>query len=468
MGVITILKIHIIAGSSCELLSQILSKHEEINIVGYDKTIDDAINTLQNTYRSIDEVLLIDQGITGNLSDFETVLKSFKELLYGPLRDVEFKFVTKEPQYHQAFNQTVGNERKFKAYFIDKIKIPASTLIDICLERLKSNDPVTMGNNELNGASEQPKKKKGFPFFGRRSDPTPAQREPNNQAFSRISDNQPQDYQYQEKTISMIMPSNMSRAIAITGHRGSGVTSTAANLAVESSSQGLRTLLIDLDTCFRGQNLYFNKFGDEVDINPDLAASLIKCLLKPDSYNINSCRINENLSLITLAYSIDSKDKLFEFITPKRVLNLVTMLKPKFNTVILDIPLEFLAECYELLIHLDSIGLCANNSMYSIINSAKMVGDSFESEDLSVFHMKTKLVITKFNENNKHQNKKLTPEFTCDILNDIGEIMDTGIHCAGIVPYTREFDLQIDSGKKLCTTSKEYNTHYLGILKNLL
>ena len=467
MGVITILKIHIIAGGSCELLSQMLSKHEDINVVGYDRTIDDAINTLQNTYRSIDTVVLIDQGIDGNLSDFETVLKSFKELFYGPLRDVEFKFITKEPQFHELFNQTVGNERKFKAYFIDKIKIPASTLIDICLEKLKSNESEIIRNNEYNESASQPKKKRGFPFFGRKSDPAPAQRETEGHSFSGISD-QSQDFQYKEKTISMIMPVNMSRAVAITGHRGSGVTSTTANLAVESSSQGLRTLLIDLDTCFRGQNLYFNKFGDEVDINPDLAASLIKCLLKPDSYNINSCRINENLSLITLAYSIDSKDKLFEFITPKRVLNLVTMLKPKFNTIILDIPLEFLSECYELLIHLDSIGLCVNNSMYSIINSAKMIGDSFESEDLSVFHMKTKLILTKFNENNRHQNKKLTPEFTCDILNDICEIVDTEIQCAGIIPYTREFDLQIDSGKKLCTTSKEYNTHYLGILKNLL
>jgi len=417
--------------------------------------------------------LLIDQGIAGNTSDFETVLKSFKELFYGPLRDVEFKFLTKEPQFFEVFNKTVGNERKFKAYFIDKIKIPTSTLIDVCLERLSTNESVTIGNNELTNTSEQPKKKKGFSFFGRKSDTVSPKNETNTQGFNRFSDTQSQDhqnqdYQYKEKTLSMTLPSNMSRLIALTGHRGSGVTSTAANLAVEASSQGLRTLLIDMDTIFRGQNLYFNKFGDEVDINPDLATSLIKCLLKPDSYDTNSCRINENLSLISLAYSIESKDKLFEFINPKRLLSLVTMLKSKFNTVILDIPIEFLSKYSELLVHLDNIGLCANNSMYSIINTAKMVGDSFDSQDMSIFHMKSKLILTKYNENNKHQNKNLTPEFTSDIMNHICEIMDTGINCIGIIPYTREFDLQINSGKKLCTTSKEYNNHYLSILKNLL
>ena len=96
------------------------------------------------------------------------------------------------------------------------------------------------------------------------------------------------------------------------------------------------------------------------------------------------------------------------------------------------------------------------------------MNDSFNKEDLNVFQMKSKLVITKYNEYNKHQGKKLTPEFTCEILNDLGEILDTRIECAGVIPFAREFDSQIETGKKLCSFNKEYKNYYLNILKNLL
>jgi septum formation inhibitor-activating ATPase MinD len=442
-----------------------LSKNENIKVVGYDKTINQAIDKLKDCRGDIDTILLIDQGVNTGPSEFLKLINSFKELFLGPLRDTQFKFVTKEPQFQQAFIQAAGDRWNFKAYFIDKIKIPMSLLEEICCEKLENTGETGDAPFEETETSVI-KKKRSFPFFGRNSASIKEQsfKEPQtNVEFQK--DDRAQTH-YSSKPI--LIPGNLNRVIAVTGHRGSGVTGTVANIAVEASMQGLKTMVIDLDTSFRGINLYFSKFGEEVDLNPDLAASLVKCLLKPDSYIMNSCRINENLSIITMAYSVDSDDKLMDFINIRRILTLVTTLKPKFNSIILDLPLEYFKEYAELLIHLDTIGLCVNNSLYSIINTAKGIGDTFTKEDLTVFHMKSKLVLTKYNDNNRHQGKKLTPEFTCEILNEIGEILEDRLDCAGIIPYTREFDYQVETGKKLCTYNKEYKNYYLNVLKNLL
>jgi len=60
----------------------------------------------------------------------------------------------------------------------------------------------------------------------------------------------------------------------------SGATSTAANLAIESVRRAF------YNTGRHGYpiqsvNLYFPKFGDEVEYNPDLSYSLVRCVIKP-------------------------------------------------------------------------------------------------------------------------------------------------------------------------------------------
>jgi len=77
----------------------------------------------------------------------------------------------------------------------------------------------------------------------------------------------------------------------------------------------------------------FPEFGDEVEYNPDLSYSLVRCVIKPDSYDINSCRINDNLFVTTLAYSISSKDKLLEIIDLKKLSAFINFLRLKFNVV---------------------------------------------------------------------------------------------------------------------------------------
>jgi len=136
---------------------------------------------------------------------------------------------------------------------------------------------------------------------------------------------------YSQNRKFLLFPKDFRKVIVVTGCRGAGATSTAANLAIESSAQGLSTILVDMDIQYRGVNLYFPKFGDEVEYNPDLSYSLVRCVIKPDSYDINSCRINDNLFVTTLAYSISSKDKLLEIIDLKKLSAFINFLRLKLT-----------------------------------------------------------------------------------------------------------------------------------------
>jgi len=56
---------------------------------------------------------------------------------------------------------------------------------------------------------------------------------------------------YSQTEISLVSK-DFRKVIVVTGCRGAGATSTAANLAIESSAQGLSTILVDMDIQYRG------------------------------------------------------------------------------------------------------------------------------------------------------------------------------------------------------------------------
>ena len=130
-------------------------------------------------------------------------------------------------------------------------------------------------------------------------------------------------------------------------------------------------------------------------------------------------------------------------------------------------PINSLSKYSELLTQIDSIALCVNNNLYSAISTVRTVEDLFVKEDLVLFNVKSRPVLTKYNEANRHNGKTFTPELTCKIICELGGY-DNDLNPAGIVPYSREFDLQIDSGQKIASVNKVYKNHYFTILKNLL
>ncbi|RCX18251.1 cellulose biosynthesis protein BcsQ [Anaerobacterium chartisolvens] len=451
----------LIAGGGCKSLSQILERDCGIRVTAYEQDIFKGLERIMNRNVSADIIVLTDQGISCAPSELKAAIESFRRHTGSMPDKYVFKFITKDPLYDRAFTDGAGGAQNYRSHLIDRVKIPASLLRDICGDVCRNDG----GEAGLESQGEPHSEgKRVWSFFGRQEKSSGKNSEVPFKGSVRDVPGEEKNTRSRLRAVQ----AGLNRAVAITGHRGAGATSTAANIAVAAGMKGLKTIILDLDIEYRGMNLYFSKFGEEAQLNSELEASLVKCLLKPDLYLKNSCKINDGLYVVSLAYSVPHRDKLLDFINLKRLLGLITVLKSDFNLVLLDIPFHVLSRYSEMLIHLDGIGLCVNNNIYSLINTAKAVDEMFEREFLSLLKMKSRIIATKYNDESRHHGKKMTCQLMCDILCEISEVFDDRPVCAGAIPWCGSFDTQVDTGRKLCSASGEYKGHYLKVLDNLI
>lgn len=136
----------------------------------------------------------------------------------------------------------------------------------------------------------------------------------------------------------------MSRVVAVTGHRGSGLTSTVVNLAHEASKRGLSTMIIDMDAEYRSMNMYFGRFHEQSNKYDEMSASLIRTLARPQDYMTTACSIKDNLWLTALGYSFQDRRLMDQFYTSDKLVGLLSLLRTKFNLVLLDMPLDLFRE----------------------------------------------------------------------------------------------------------------------------
>lgn len=483
------MRIYLVVGNNSSSLKEVMEKDNSITVAFCDNTLKEAFDNIVENDVEFDTLLLMDQGIGDSLESFAKIIFDFRELVDNLIPDIQFKFVTKEPEYKEIFDRTSESHPRFNSYLADAVKIPVALLKEICLKPVNSfyEDTVLLSD------ATQPPVKNLWASFQKQSNPatdipgelrkegsrldTPEAKgiketrsikevksTKDAKSFkesSEVKGIQKNSYSYQGSR-------SVNRVIAFTGHRGAGATSTVSNIAVLSGNEGLKTIVIDLDLLNRGINLYFDKFGKETDLDSELAFSLIRCMLKPNQYYENTCIINDNLCVTTLAYSVESTDKALEQINSKKLISMISMLKSSFDLVLLDIPMEYFKKYPDLVLHLDSIGICISNSLYSILNTVKSADTSIHQEELLLFKMKSKLVFTKYNSSNTHNGKKLTMDYCKKLLSEVGEAFDNSIQYAGFIPHSPDFDRQVDTRKKLSCTNNEYREYYSTVLDSLI
>jgi cellulose biosynthesis protein BcsQ len=258
-----------------------------------------------------------------------------------------------------------------------------------------------------------------------------------------------------------------SKMIAFTGHSGVGVTSTAADLAYMASHMGIRTFLLDLDFLGRGVNLYYTKFGEEVDGNRQIEDSVLRGLKNPHEFEKFSCRINENLFISTLAYSYKISTKEMQGLMEGKNGSMFShILKERANLVILDAPKSSIQIFEGLSSYVDTIGVCVNNSTYSLINTSKMLLDYGKEDPL--FLRKIKVVGTKFNQLNTYNGKPFTLNKCTSLLSQMLENHECILYPTQSIPYLAEFDLSIDVQKKLVTYNEVYKNKMLEVLEHFI
>lgn len=260
----------------------------------------------------------------------------------------------------------------------------------------------------------------------------------------------------------------MSRVIAITGHRGSGLTSTTVNLASEASKRGLSVMVLDMDVMYRSMNMYFSSFHERTKRDEDINASLIKVLARPQDYPVMAFNIKDKLWVSSLGYGFSDRKLIEQFYHSARLISLLSMLRGKFNLVLLDMPLDQLESFKESMIHIDVFGLCVPNNLYSIISTLKNI-EFILDEDATYLNAKSKVIVTKYNDRSRFQDEIFAPDKVSEVLSSgLLDTMTYEMKVAGYVPYTDEFDSQIESDVPLVMNMTEYERAYGNILLRLM
>lgn len=261
----------------------------------------------------------------------------------------------------------------------------------------------------------------------------------------------------------------ISRVVAVTGHRGNGLTSTAVNLAHEASKRGLSSIIVDMDAEYRSMNMYFSRFHDMTNKDEQMSASLIRTLARPQDYMTTAFNIQDQLWLTSLGYSFNDRKLMEQFYNSEKLVGLISVLRTKFNLVLLDMPLDLLRSFQETMIHIDVFGLCIPNNLHAVLSTARNVEVVLDREKASYFNAKSKVIVTKYNDRSRFQGALFAPEKVSEILaSGISDSFQYEMKTAGVVPYSDAFDAQIETDIPVTNTGAEFEKAFGQMLLRLM
>lgn len=345
--------------------------------------------------------------------------------------------------------------RNFRIIISDDVRIPVALYKQV-LEELAGHKQLKVEpkTESKKASSDEVKSKKSF-LDRFRAKPKHEEQEP--QATDQLS--------RQIEGISR----GISRVVAITGHRGSGLTSTAVNVAYEASKRGLKTILVDMDVVYRSTNMYFSSFHELTQKDEEMNASLIHTLARPQDYRTTAFPLQDHLWMTSLGYSFHNARLVEQFYNNAKFTGLLSLLRTQFNLVILDMPIELFRTFKESMIHLDVFGLCVSNNLHSVLSTLRSIDVILERESATYLNAKSKVIITRYNDRSRFQNESFIPEKVADLLSSgLSRNFSMELKIAGYVPYSPHFDAQIETDIPAVNASSEFEQAFANIVLRLM
>ncbi len=442
------MNILLISGGMHQTIVQLSPK--KIGIVNSDQLmLDDALEYIQKSHAKVDGVLITEEAfLQRDREDIESLRELFAFIKKNDSA-IQIKFIVRTTSLNDDLEDLSSTYGYLDIMTTELVRIPLA-LYKQGFEsfRIEKKNKV---NVEVK--SSAPEKKTSFFDRFKKKPKTKTEHEGTDQLAKEI-----------EK-----LSRGISRVVAITGHRGAGLTSTVVNIASEAKKRGLNVIVLDMDIEYRSMNMYFSSFHEYTKRDEDINASLIRMLAKPHDYSTTGFNLKDNLWLASLGYDFADQKLIHQFYTTTKLVGLLSMLRNNFNLILLDIPLDLLKVFKESLIHFDVFGLCIPNNLYSVLSTLRNVDVALDREQVDYLYAKSKVVVTKYNDQSRFQNEIFTPE-------RVSEILGSGLHdsllyelkVAGHVPYSHSFDIQIETDVPLVNSSREYEKAYGNILLRLM
>lgn len=432
-----VMKIFLLAGKEHVCIAKILQKARKTIVINKGAfTLCDAIEYLKEHPLTYDKVLLTDGALSASPDENERDLDALIELIDTDVTIVTRDFLFRAPK-SPIYVFVSSWLRATEADFEEALQYAGKNLSRKNLEK------------EAAYTEEQKKQsvgKKKFSFSGSR--------------------NKKQEEETDLADISLAS----SKAIVFTGHRGSGITSTAVNVAIAANRRGMRTILVDLDVDYRSINLYFSELYELAEEDDVVASSLIRLLAQPQSYQTTAINVG-GLWLTSLGYDFHDRRLLEQHFIESKIVGLITSLKHNFDLILIDFPLDGLTKYPAFLNSIDTFALCMENSIYSAFTTLRNIVMGFnDRESTPYFASKAKLVVTKYNDEAMYDDELITPERLSELIvsEEFCEDFSTDLPVAGSVPYITWFGKQIESDISVMDMDNQMKQAYDGILLRLL
>ena len=439
------MKIFLIAGTEHICIAEFLKKERKTIIVNKGSLIlGEAAEYLRENAHAYDKVLITDGALSANPDENKSDLEALLELISTEIVIVtrDFLFGTSNKQVSILITPWFrATEKDFTEALQPAAKISEAK---VPIGKKKEKEPVR---------TEEPKKK----AEGKKKIPKIRGR------------NGKREKEEEEKDIGGISIAS-SKAIVFTGRRGSGLTSTAVNIAIAANRRGLNTILVDMDVDYRSINLYFSDFIEQAEKDDAIAFSLIRLLAQPQSYQ--SAAVNtDGLWLASLGYDFHDKRLLEQHFVEAKIIGLVSSLKHNFDLIVMDFPLDSLAKFPALLNSVDVFGLCMENNIYSAFTTLRNIDIGFDDrESAPYFASKARLVVTKYNDESMYDDEIVTPEKLSELIvnEELSEDFAAELPVAGSIPYITWFGKQIEDEISVMDLDNQMKQAYDGILLRLL
>ncbi|MDR2711608.1 MAG: ParA family protein [Clostridiales bacterium] len=445
------MKIFLIAGSEHICIAEILKKERKTIIVNKGSLIlGETAEYLRENAHAYDKVLITDGALSANPDENKSDLEALLELISAEVVIVtrDFLFGTSNKQVRVFVTPWFrATEEDFTEALQPGIKTPAEKKQD---RKIKPGKKPESGMTYPEDAQHEPKRKKLPRIISRR---------------------QQEDEEEEEKDLGP-GPISLasSKAIVFTGRRGSGITSTAVNIAIAANRRGLNTILVDLDVDYRSINLYFTDFIDQAEKDDAIAFSLVRLLAQPQSYQSAAVNV-DGLWLASLGYDFHDKRLLEQHFVEAKIIGLVSSLKHNFDLIVMDFPLDGLAKFPGLLNSVDVFGLCMENNIYSAFTTLRNIDIGFDDrESAPYFASKARLVVTKYNDESMYDDEIVTPEKLSELIvnEELSEDFAAELPVVGSVPYITWFGKQIERDISVMDLDNQMKQAYDGILLRLL
>jgi len=431
------MKIFLLAGKEHICIGRIIEKARKTIIINKGAlTLRDAIEYLKEHALVYDRILITDGALSASPDENERDLESLIELIVADVTIVTRDFLFRATQSPVS----VFVSPWFRATEAD---------IEEALQgggKAQSKEKPKKEPTHVEEPKKQPAGKKRFSFSG--------------------GGNKKQEEEANLTDISLAA----SKAIVFTGHRSSGITSTAVNVAITANRRGVRTILVDLDVDYRSINLYFSELYEQAEKDDAVASSLIRLLAQPQSYQTTAVNV-DGLWLTSLGYDFHDKRLLEQHFIESKLIGLITSLKHNFDLIIIDFPLDGLTKFPAFLNSVDVFALCMENSIYSAFTTLRNIVVGFnDRESTPYFASKARLVVTKYNDEAMYDNEPITPERLSELIvsEEFCDDFSTELPVAGSVPYITWFGKQIESDIPVMDMDNQMKQAYDGILIRLL